>query len=130
MKKNIWIPLRVGTALLLLAVVVMFFIPLGDGARGTLELQRESREDDQRVQGRSPGTPLAEQAWYIHLFKRVKKGTLGVILLSPGVSFLISTYLVTGIFGQLMAGTVFLQFVEEQLHIDFSDVRDQSKYLF
>jgi hypothetical protein len=130
MKKNIWIPLRVGIALLLLAAVVMFLLPSDDRTRGTLEPQRRSREDDQRVQERSQDTPLAEQDWYIHLFKRIKKGTLGVILLSSGVSFLIGTYLVTGTFGQLMSGTVFLQFVEGQLHIDFSDVRDQPEYLF
>jgi hypothetical protein len=130
MKDNVWIPLRVGIALLLLAVVVLFFIPLDDRRRGTLEPQRQNREDDQRAQERSPDTPLMEQARHRHLFRRVKKGTLGVIFLSSGVFFLTSTYLITGIFGQLMAGTVFLQFVEGQLHVDFSDVRDQPEYLF
>jgi hypothetical protein len=125
MKHNIWIPLRVGIALLLLAVVVMFFIPLDDRTTGTLEPQRQGREVDQRVQERSPDNPLMEQTWYRHLFRQFKKGTLGVILLSSGVFFLTSTYLVTGVFGQLMGGTVFLQFVEEQLHINIPDVRDQ-----
>lgn len=46
-----------------------------------------------------------------------------VLRLSPTIFFLICTFFVTSAFGQLMAGSVFLQYVEKQLGIDMAEVR-------
>jgi hypothetical protein len=121
MTHSIWIPLAVGIAFLFLVLMILSFIPLDQHTRTTLDSQSQSRQDDQRVQERSPNI---DQARYKYLLQRIEKTRLQIFTLSFRVSFLIATFLATSIFGHLMAGTVFLQFVEKQLHMDIADARN------
>ena len=55
------------------------------------------------------------------------KKNFHVFFLSRSISLLGVTFLVTSTFGQLMAGTVFLQYIEKQLGFDMAEVRKTNK---
>ena len=107
MHYNLWIPLALGIATLVSIIIIVFVMPIdGLSASGVAD---------------SP-----EDLSTLDRIKHQTKETFRVGILSPSISFLLLTFLVTNIYGQLMSGPVFLQYVEERLGINLADVRNST----
>jgi hypothetical protein len=109
MGHSVWIPLLLGITAILATLVILSFMPIEpllisnvDGPReGPVKAHGHGPEDE----GMPKRSPL-----YKNVLRQFQQ-TFRVLSLSRNI------------FAQLMAGSVFLQFVEKQLQIDLANVR-------
>jgi hypothetical protein len=121
MGHSVWIPLLLGITAILATLVILSFMPIEpllisnvDGPReGPVKAHGHGPEDE----GMPKRSPL-----YKNVLRQFQQ-TFRVLSLSRNIFFLTCTFFATSIFAQLMAGSVFLQFVEKQLQIDLANVR-------
>jgi hypothetical protein len=128
MKYSFWFPLYLGLAAVLTELaVICWVLPIDLLAKtktytlgGTqVDVQNHSKNFDEQVSKLSP----------LHQTVMLQtKQTFQVVFSSLSVLLLTSTFLATSVFGQLMAGSVFLQYVEKVLGIDLAEVRSSKLY--
>jgi hypothetical protein len=119
MDHSLWIPLCLGlTAILAEFSIIYWFMPQ-DPLPATKNHSQASHTHPEIASKNLP----KDLAWYKMAMQQTKQ-TFQVVLLSSGIFFLTSTFLATSIFGQLMAGSVFLQYAEKKLGVNLAQVRN------
>jgi hypothetical protein len=127
MAYNLYVPIALGLMSILISWSIIWFMPF--------EVIRPSAVDVPNLDGQQEQATgeneqaAVEQNSLQNIILQNKK-SFKVLCLSPGIFFLTCTFWVTSTFGQLMAGTVFLQYIEKKLGYDMADVSNPSHYNF
>lgn len=124
MVQGLWAPIALGLISLLLALTIIWSMPFEVLPTPSVDTHQPEGLDSHDRAKSDDGHVTEDSTLFRTIIQRNKK-SFEVLCLSKSIFFLTCTFLVTSTFGQLMAGTVFLQYVEKQLGVDMADVRDQ-----
>jgi hypothetical protein len=108
MAQSLRVPIALALISILMSWSIIWFMPF--------DVQQESE------QVKSNSEQIEENLPLLRTIMRRNKKSFEVLFLSRSIFFLTCTFLVTSTFGQLMAGTVFLQYIERKLGFDMADV--------
>jgi hypothetical protein len=108
MAQSLRVPIALALISTLMGWLIIWFMPF--------DVQHESE------QVKSDNEQIEENLPLLRTIMRRNKKSFEVLFLSRSIFFLTCTFLVTSTFGQLMVGTVFLQYIERKLGFDMADV--------
>jgi hypothetical protein len=122
MTQNLWAPMALGLTSMLITLMIIWRMPIDSYRTIAVDVPQTDGQEAQADDGNTTvGRSLLQTI--IHQNKK----NFHVFFLSRSISLLGVTFLVTSTFGQLMAGTVFLQYIEKQLGFDMAEVRKTNK---
>jgi hypothetical protein len=113
MAQSIRVPIALGMISILISWSLIWFIPFG-----VQQVSEQETRENEQIEG---------SLTLLRTIMRQNKKSFEVLFLSRSIFFLTCTFLVTSTFGQLMAGTVFLQYIERKLGFDMADVSATSR---
>jgi hypothetical protein len=135
---NLYVPIALGLMAILLAWSIIRFMPFDVQEASTADvLTPDEQQEQDQVQDQEQDPEQMESdnrnaAVELTLFQILilqNKNSFKVLCLSHSIFFLTCTFWVTSIFGQLMIGTVFLQYIEKRLGYNMADVKPLRKSL-
>lgn len=113
LKHGVWTPLLCGSIDLCLILVIIWAMPIENSFLITEPSTSESTNEISSETSNEEQAPEKDSRW---------RKMFGILYISWAISLLICTFFATTLFGQMMAGSVFLQYVEKRLGIDIGEV--------